>query len=84
MRPEGMRWGFDHQQTPLYEFVRVPLWAIIPLPLLAAGLAWRGPARTAQRRRRGACLACGYPRLGIAPETPCPECGTVPEGPPAT
>lgn len=31
--------------------------------------------RTRRRRRRGACLHCGYLRTGLAPEKPCPECG---------
>lgn len=49
----------------------------------AAGLGvvpgWRtrGFLRLERRRRRGQCLSCGYPRLGLANEAPCPECGVA-------
>ncbi|CAG0966598.1 hypothetical protein PHYC_01018 [Phycisphaerales bacterium] len=44
----------------------------------AAGLAWRGliGARSLWRRRRGRCTRCAYPREGLDPLTPCPECGS--------
>ena len=35
-----------------------------------------GTLRRYRRRRRGACLRCGYDRRGLAPTTPCPECGS--------
>ncbi len=31
--------------------------------------------RARQRSRRHACLACGYPRIGLAAAAACPECG---------
>ena len=50
-------------------------------PLLAGGIVWtvRGflrERRTATRRGRGQCVACGYD-LRETPER-CPECGAVP------
>jgi hypothetical protein len=30
------------------------------------------------RRRRNLCEHCAYPRESLAPETPCPECGSMP------
>lgn len=55
-------WGFT-----------LPLW--IPLGLSAGGaaLAFRHQAR----RRRHLC-GCGYPRIGLDPSIPCPECGRTP------
>jgi rubrerythrin len=31
-----------------------------------------------QKRKNGACQACGYDRRGLATDAACPECGTVP------
>jgi hypothetical protein len=46
-------------------------WAVLTLP--RAG--WRIIV-TRRRRRRGACLACGYSHHGLpATTTRCPECG---------
>lgn len=37
-------------------------------PMSVATTRWR-------RRRRGACVQCGYLRAGLATNAPCPECG---------
>lgn len=37
-------------------------------------------ARAAKRRLEGCCTTCGYPRLPD-PQSPCPECGTLPKHP---
>lgn len=62
----------------------VPLHPIVP-GLLANtavyGAAWwlilfaPGVIRRWRRRRRGACVACGYDRRGIGAAAACPECG---------
>jgi len=49
-------------------------WALLLAP---------GAIRRRNRRRRGACVACGYDRRGIGEDTPCPECGTVVSGKPS-
>lgn len=53
-------------------FIQAPLW--IPVAALGAPVLWRS-VRAWSRRRRGACHACGYDLLGLAPGAPCPECG---------
>jgi hypothetical protein len=47
----------------------------VALTLIPAALLWY-----ADRRRSGphACKKCGYDRRGLAADTKCPECGTVP------
>ena len=49
------------------------LFAFIPALIV---LPWR-PLNRMRRRRRGACLACGYD-LSATLESPCPECGSEP------
>lgn len=64
---------------------RVLLWRPIPLNLAldtlfyavgVAGLVGGGRLLVrGRRRRRGACVACGYDRRGLAAGAVCPECG---------
>ncbi len=55
--------------------VRFPLWmATAALSLYPAIAFIRGPLRRWRRRRRGACLSCGYALVGNVPGV-CPECG---------
>lgn len=65
--------AFDMYDTDWFVLL-IPFWAPAAVfSLLAAALWWR-PLRTAARRRRGACTACGYD-LRALPAATCPECG---------
>jgi hypothetical protein len=76
----GMFWLPHLVPHPWYEIIIVPLW-FLALPLAAGtALAWRTPVRLALRRRRGACVKCGYARAGLAADAVCPECAAAPGG----
>ncbi len=74
--PRTLRWLPEWHQGGTTKtnnlFLALPLW----MPLLASAIPtawlWRRDART----RPGHC-PCGY-LTGLAPATPCPECGTQP------
>jgi len=54
-----------------------PLW-VFPLAMVPPTLlAWRLDARARRSSYSGTCISCRYSRAGLAPATPCPECGTV-------
>ncbi len=59
----------------------MPIWlGFSANTLLYGALAWGvlfapGVVRRWRRRRRGACVGCGYDLKGIAPGGVCPECG---------
>jgi hypothetical protein len=68
--PFQWRPRFGHSRAGWY-FI-LPLW----IPLAASGLLtgaswWRWWTAVAP----GGCIACGYDLKGLAPNTPCPECG---------
>jgi hypothetical protein len=62
---------------PFQWIVRVPAWTVLVLAVVAT-LALLRLDRPERWRRAGRCFACGYDRRGIAPESPCPECGAAP------
>jgi hypothetical protein len=74
----AMVWSFFQSKGSGRAFIIVPIWWLALPAAASTVLAWRMPMRRALRRRRGACLACGYPRLGLASANPCPECGAAP------
>lgn len=51
--------------------LELPLWPVVALAVFGAAWSWR---RVLMIRRNG-CRRCGYPRLGIPLDAPCPECG---------
>jgi hypothetical protein len=60
-----------------------PVWPGLLADTAMFGAAWwcvlflRGTVARALRRRRGACLRCGYDLRATAASQPCPECGDV-------
>lgn len=52
------------------------------MPVVALLLPFSYGMYISKRRqgRVGACLACGYPRTGLAAGAACPECGAGAEG----
>lgn len=56
--------------------VNTAIFSLVPFTLF--GVPKR--VRWYKRSKRGQCLACGYPRNGLPPEAPCPECGAAPNG----
>lgn len=73
------RWAPDIRRGPNYVGLFLPLW----LPTLACagtGTAlWRRLLRVRSAMRIGhVCFECFYPRLGLAHDAPCPECGALP------
>ncbi|CAG0949762.1 hypothetical protein PHYC_00134 [Phycisphaerales bacterium] len=51
--------------------VTIPLW----IPAAALGVSSTLLWRRHWGRRRGVCPACNYALTGLAPGSPCPECG---------
>jgi hypothetical protein len=67
-------------------YLGIPTWALFVVTLIPATLVWWPDVRSASRRHRGHCPACGYDRRGLAADAKCPECGnsTLPPTPPAS
>ncbi|MCC7387583.1 MAG: hypothetical protein IT431_02315 [Phycisphaerales bacterium] len=67
---------FNPRALPL-----TPVWpgflldTAIYTPLWLAMLSALHTLRARRRARRGACPHCSYPRQGLDPQSPCPECG---------
>lgn len=55
--------------------VLVPHWLMVVL--LASPWMWYWATFRTRRRRAGLCARCGYDRMGLGPEVPCPECGVA-------
>ncbi|MGH7130639.1 MAG: hypothetical protein ACREJO_01650 [Phycisphaerales bacterium] len=59
----------------------IPIWPGLLLNTLCFATTWwlihaiAAQARRSRRHRRNLCLNCGYPRAGLTPAAPCPECG---------
>jgi len=58
--------------------VTLPLWIPWVVVLGLCSLMHRDHRREKMRRLNGCCPGCGYSRVGLAPDAPCPECGTLP------
>ena len=62
-------------------WLHIPLLAPILLATAGVTLLWRWDLRS--RRRAGHCPSCNYDHRGLAPNAPCPECGTANPKPPS-
>ena len=74
----GLHWSFLSESDSHGTHPAIPVWIVLILPAVASAVLWWPPLRAVARRRRCACLNCGYARSGLAPDVPCPECGKVP------
>ncbi len=75
LTPAQIRWWFMGAKLSGVYIYRIPLWLPILASLSTALLAARAE-RNAIRRLSTHCPECNYPLSGLAPNTPCPECGT--------
>jgi len=57
--------------------VVIPIWVLMLLASSATYGAWRLETLARRRARAGKCSTCSYPRTGLAPSSPCPECGAA-------
>lgn len=69
--PELQRGTLAGPPIVTWGMLELPLW---PVVAAAGAVALRAQWRVVQIRRSG-CHRCGYPRVGIARDAPCPECG---------
>jgi hypothetical protein len=69
IRPEPVVYKYRQEQRALV----VPYWFIVLACSVLPMLGLRRLIRTRSRRRRGACLRCGYDLRGTPGK--CPECG---------
>jgi len=72
---------YSQQRTnALFHVIRIPLWPFI-VSAAAAVMVLSARQRRADRiARKVLCPRCQYPRAGIDPAAPCPECGQAPDG----
>jgi hypothetical protein len=80
--PTSWNWRWRWDSTPGTVRVNLPLSGNIPLWSVLLAVALPGTVAAVSRVRAGAnpgvCDNCGYDRSTIAPQSPCPECGTTP------
>lgn len=74
-----IQWGPESNTKFNIKSFSIPLWMLfVPLSALSVAL-WRFDSRATQREATHRCPACTYPRTGLTPTSPCPECGTTPK-----
>ncbi len=60
-----------------WEATEIALWPFVVLAVGGALWFWWRDAMLRRRERMGACVQCGYDRVGLAEDAACPECGRV-------
>lgn len=58
--------------------VAIHYWLLTLPCAIATALTWLPVLTSPRRKRAGLCPTCAYDRRGLAPDAPCPECGTTP------
>jgi hypothetical protein len=75
LNSEGVHFTPEWRADSLTDWrINIPLWMPLLLTVVISAAAWR---RWLRRRPRPSdrCPTCRYPRAGLAPTAPCPECG---------
>lgn len=69
--------GRDSSTGTKFYIISFPLW--IPFICMAALAwhSWKWQLRHIAASRKDRCPHCKYPRAGISPDKPCPECGSA-------
>jgi hypothetical protein len=70
-------WRFQWTVHPQQTNIVIPLWIPFGASLAAAGWLWTTEICRRRRMQTSSC-PCGYDRVGLAPDAPCPECGQTP------
>jgi len=73
--PRNIKWWVRSNRGVYDRLIEVPLWTPALASHIASALAWRLDTLARRREKHGACPSCGYDRAGLAPSSPCPECG---------
>ncbi|HEX2837806.1 MAG TPA: hypothetical protein VHN77_06725 [Phycisphaerales bacterium] len=76
LKPE-IRWETEVINKRGFRVFLVPLWLPFVLAALPTAFAWRLDTLATRRAKLGACPTCSYPRTGLGPSSPCPECGAA-------
>ena len=69
-------WNFHYQDTPGLHQLYIPLWSLMAMPAVPLTIAAIRRRRTLKHAHNtNPCPHCSYNLTGLAPNSPCPECG---------
>ncbi len=68
-------WWFEYRLLKNGWCLRVPLWFVTMIITCPTIFAWWLDFLAHRREKMNSCPSCSYPRAGLAPSSPCPECG---------
>ena len=72
---DGFELWFDRFIQPGAWMISIPLWFPAVLFIVIGGVGWFAESRARRRALLKPCNECGYSRVGLAGDAPCPECG---------